>query len=154
VLIHDPISYPETSVRIIPVEPNQLFSAILDAQAVESSSDVRMISINQRQCWFEDEAISVESDVEYNFKNCITECRMKVIREECGCTPFYYPPFNMIAGVSPENNIPEFSSDSEENLEQIGMKCSCLPSCSDKSYFVQEQSSTIYKELTVPGSIL
>lgn len=76
------------------VEPGQQVTVMMDAQVVESVTDVRWVSVENRKCWFNDEVSVVQSSPGYSYRTCITECRMEVLQEKCGCTPFFYPFFS------------------------------------------------------------
>ncbi|KAJ9578620.1 hypothetical protein L9F63_005110 [Diploptera punctata] len=91
VLFHDPLDYPETSLDTTMVEPKKMVTVSLNAQAVESVSEVRSLSVSQRQCWFNGEEEVLKSTNEYSYQTCITECRIRVLSEKCGCIPFFYP---------------------------------------------------------------
>ncbi|KDR21541.1 Sodium channel protein Nach [Zootermopsis nevadensis] len=93
-MFHDPEDYPDMGLQTALVEPRQLVTVMLEAQVVESLDDVRWISVENRQCWFDDEVAVVHSSPDYSYHTCITECRMKVLQEKCGCIPFFYPLFD------------------------------------------------------------
>jgi amiloride-sensitive sodium channel len=93
-MFHDPEDYPDTGLQTALVEPGRLVTVTLEAQVVESVDDVRWISVKNRHCWFDDEVVVVHSTPDYSYQTCITECRMKVFQDKCGCTPFFYPLFS------------------------------------------------------------
>jgi hypothetical protein len=90
-LFHDPEDYPDTGIQMALVEPGRVTTVILEAQVVESVSDVRWISVQNRQCWFDDEVAVVHTSATYSYYNCLTECRMKALQDKCDCIPFFYP---------------------------------------------------------------
>lgn len=55
-----------------------------------TTEEARQLSISQRHCVFPDEIRLVTND-EYNFGACMTQCRMNMAKEKCGCIPFFYP---------------------------------------------------------------
>jgi amiloride-sensitive sodium channel len=93
-MFHDPEDYPDMGLQTALVEPRQLVTVMLEAQVVESVNDVRWINVENRQCWFDDEVAVVHSSPVYSYHTCITECRMKVLQDNCGCIPFFYPFFS------------------------------------------------------------
>jgi hypothetical protein len=93
-VFHDPEDYPDAGLQMALVEPGRLVTVMLEAQLVESVSDVRWISVQNRQCWFDDEVAVVQSSRSYSYQNCLTECRMKAFQDKCGCIPFFYPLFS------------------------------------------------------------
>ena len=92
-MFHDPEDYPDSGLHTALVEPRQFVSVMLEAEVIESVNTVRWIDVNSRRCWFDDEVAVVQSSPSYSFQTCITECRMKVFQEKCGCIPFFYPLF-------------------------------------------------------------
>jgi amiloride-sensitive sodium channel len=94
-MFHDPDDYPDSGIQRALVEPGRVVTVQLDAQVIESTSNVRRITVENRKCWFDDEVAVVQSSPSYSFQTCITECRMKVFEEKCGCIPFFYPLFGI-----------------------------------------------------------
>jgi amiloride-sensitive sodium channel len=92
-MFHDPEDYPDAGLHTALVEPRQVVSVMLEAQVIESVNTVRWIDVDSRRCWFDDEVAVMQSSPSYSFQTCITECRMKVLQEKCGCIPFFYPLF-------------------------------------------------------------
>jgi hypothetical protein len=92
-VFHDPEDYPDNGQHTALVEPRRLVTVMLEAQVIESVYTVRWIDVASRRCWFDDEVAVVRSSPSYSFQTCITECRMKVLQEKCGCIPFFYPLF-------------------------------------------------------------
>jgi amiloride-sensitive sodium channel len=90
-MFHDPEDYPDSGLKTALVEPGRLVTVKLEAQIIESVNDVRRVNVDSRQCWFDDEVAVVQSSPSYSVDNCITECRIKVFQENCGCIPFFYP---------------------------------------------------------------
>jgi amiloride-sensitive sodium channel len=101
-MFHDPDNYPDSGIQMALVEPGRLTTVVLEAQVVESVSDVRWISVQNRQCWFDDEVAVVHTSATYSYYNCLTECRMKALQDKCGCIPFFYP---LISQYLPPNSL-------------------------------------------------
>ncbi|XP_065203446.1 sodium channel protein Nach-like [Planococcus citri] len=55
-----------------------------------TTEEARQLSIRQRHCVFPDEIKLITDDI-YTFGACMTECRMNMAKEKCGCIPFFYP---------------------------------------------------------------
>jgi hypothetical protein len=100
VMFHDPEDYPDSGIHTALVEPRQLVSVMLEAEVIESVNSVRWIDVGSRRCWFSDEVAVVQSSPSYSFQTCITECRMKVFQEKCGCIPFFYPLFGQYLSLN------------------------------------------------------
>jgi hypothetical protein len=121
-MFHDPKDYPDTGLHTALVEPGQLVTVMLEAQVIQSMDTVRRINVESRQCWFDDEVAVVQSSPTYSFQTCITECRMKVFQEKCGCIPFFYPLFGQYLSL----NYHIISLTKEMNFDTYAQKCHLL----------------------------
>lgn len=62
----------------------------VEPRIMQSEDILRRVDVEDRGCWFDDEAKLAHSDV-YSYETCRTECRMKNYIYECGCIPYKYP---------------------------------------------------------------
>ncbi|XP_033606268.1 sodium channel protein Nach isoform X3 [Cryptotermes secundus] len=170
-VFHDPDDFPDAGLQMALIEPQRLVSVMLEAQVVESMSDVRWISVQNRQCWFDDEVAVVHTSPKYSYYNCLTECRMKAFQDKCGCIPFFYPLFNdsshvctlqdteclrqyrrMTTGLHPSGR-PAFGEIFSKN-ETEGMNCTCLPQCTDMSYSIITEIAVLEPKFVKFESVL
>lgn len=54
-----------------------------------TTEEARQLSIQQRHCVFHDEIPLITDDI-YTFGGCMTQCRMNMARDKCGCVPHFY----------------------------------------------------------------
>lgn len=54
-----------------------------------TTENARQLNIKQRRCVFPDEIHLLTDDV-YTFGACMTQCRMNMAKQRCGCIPFFY----------------------------------------------------------------
>jgi len=62
--------------------------------------EVKKLAISTRRCIFSEEADEVIfknvkernlSYITYSYHNCLAECRASLVKEKCGCIPYYFP---------------------------------------------------------------
>ena len=67
--------------------------------------------LKKRNCLKHDEDIKLYPDVKlevfknYSRKACLLECRARVIRDMCGCLPYYYPDFSRLWKMKTDCNL-------------------------------------------------
>ncbi|GFG36325.1 hypothetical protein Cfor_05944, partial [Coptotermes formosanus] len=146
-MFHDPEDYPDTDLQTALVEPGKSVTVMLEAQVIESTDTVRWMNVESRQCWFDDEVAVLQSSPSYSFQTCITECRMKVFQEKCGCIPFFYPLFGQYLSLN------SFGRNLMHN-ETEGMNCTCQPQCTDKSYLFDRETAVSEPRYSRTESVL
>jgi amiloride-sensitive sodium channel len=62
----------------------------VSASRIVCSSDIKRLSIEQRQCVYSEE-VRLKYFQLYSDTNCLTECEETYLYARCGCVPFYYP---------------------------------------------------------------
>ncbi|XP_032665503.1 sodium channel protein Nach-like [Odontomachus brunneus] len=98
IMIHYSFDYPDYNSEIQLIQLNSQYFVSVSPSEMYSKPEVRNLAISTRQCIFDDEADSIMHAKErnlsyssYTYHNCLAECRATVVREKCGCIPFYYP---------------------------------------------------------------
>ncbi|KAL7302568.1 hypothetical protein TKK_0005203 [Trichogramma kaykai] len=164
ILVHDPFIYPEVEVLTSVVQPTQETAVILSGTKMESAPDVRSLDLTRRNCWFNDERTLRISSV-YSYQSCITECRIRYIRNYCNCVPFYYPNYyrERICDLSDVNchtkyrgglsNLRSIIDLAAQNNTQDVPKCECLPSCDD-NYYTSNSENAFMENVSFNSPIL
>ncbi|TRY68216.1 hypothetical protein TCAL_16470 [Tigriopus californicus] len=98
VLVHSPYSFAEVAGKGFAVGQNREVFIGVGAQLTESTSKVRQMSIQKRQCIQHDESlegtgIKIETFSNYSRPSCLLECRAKILYKNCRCLPYYFPNF-------------------------------------------------------------
>uniref|UniRef100_A0A1I8P754 Pickpocket protein 19-like n=1 Tax=Stomoxys calcitrans TaxID=35570 RepID=A0A1I8P754_STOCA len=137
------------------ISPDTETYVIVRPEVTESSKDIRSLSQEQRNCFFEDENIlpnykkqpNIDRNVVMN--NCLNVCHEEHLRRYCNCT---LPLFFLTADSSAEqcrpshfrclaknNEIFSYDKRSEEDAyfssAKPGMTCSCLIPCNIVEYY-------------------
>jgi amiloride-sensitive sodium channel len=66
----------------------------VSAATTYSTTAVRALSKEQRQCLFEDEQVLRSADGNgsgYSYSNCLVQCRLEHMDKLCQCAPYFYP---------------------------------------------------------------
>ncbi|XP_048509629.1 uncharacterized protein LOC105687428 [Athalia rosae] len=155
VLIHDPEDYPEISLLSTMAEPGKEVDIAITGTIIQSVENIRALSIDQRQCWFDGEA-KLGSTEQYSYQTCVTECRIDHILSLCNCVPFYYPNVFANARTCDLTDVKcmrlyrrvlsslQTPIDMEvENKTVDDAECYCLPQCSDKWYSLSSETANI-----------
>ncbi|XP_050440596.1 sodium channel protein Nach-like isoform X2 [Adelges cooleyi] len=142
ILLHSTDVFPETSLLSEVIQPGNGMKITINPYYVKSEDNVRKLKLSQRLCLFPDESRLLTLN-EYDYQQCITECRINIIRQFCNCIPFIYPidlnssiMCNLTHAKCLHQNSIVFSNllpdNANENSESI---CSrCLPECSEVIY--------------------
>lgn len=95
-MLHDPYDYPDYDApsKLIGVDKY----SFLTVQPIETYSTRDIREAHSRECIYYDEANKTIGDnskrnfipARYSFINCLTDCRAAVIKQKCGCIPYYY----------------------------------------------------------------
>ncbi|XP_037044653.1 sodium channel protein Nach-like [Bradysia coprophila] len=163
VLIHDPEDFPQTEVTTSIGQPGYDLAIAVLPSVIVSQPQIRGLPQLQRNCLFEDEK-KLRTTNKYSFQSCMNECTVDTILAKCDCLPFYYPESDIrvyakryrqcslhdvkclrdnrhiFSSLQPPANIDAL------NETNLGMQCSCLPSCSEHRYEVQTILSRRYPE--------
>lgn len=65
---------------------------------------IKYTEISERNCVFTWEK-SLKYFANYSYDNCLTECRLDIIKKLCGCVPFIYWNINGIIACKSQTNI-------------------------------------------------
>ncbi|XP_072380882.1 pickpocket protein 28-like [Diabrotica undecimpunctata] len=91
--VTNPYDFPDWNFQNI-LNPTRVVNLIAISPVMTiSPDDIRSIPIHIRECLFPDERQLIYYR-NYNFNNCLIECRMNITRKLCNCTPFHYIPEN------------------------------------------------------------
>lgn len=104
VLIHNSYHFPDWSINNILTEKGINCLIGITPSITYSTNNIPGIDIEKRNCIFNNES-ELHNFVDYNFHNCMTECRMNLTRNLCGCIPFYY---HHESGTYPKTRICTF----------------------------------------------
>ncbi|ENN77435.1 hypothetical protein YQE_06259, partial [Dendroctonus ponderosae] len=90
VQLHNRLEFPHFEFTSTLHEMNTNSFISVDAELLGYSTvSFPSIAISKRKC-----LIEVEREMErftiYTYQNCITECKVKIIKKLCGCVPFYF----------------------------------------------------------------
>lgn len=87
IIIHSPYELPNVDDGII-IEYGRSLDVLITVDVVQSDDDLRRISIEKRNCFFQEERVLKFFKI-YTKTNCENECASMVIYENCGCIPFH-----------------------------------------------------------------
>lgn len=99
VTLHDPYDYPDYGAPSKFIGVNKYAFLSIKPVEMRSATDITYLDPNLRQCIFNSEANKIIGNnwnehfvpVKYSFINCLTNCRASLIKNICGCIPYYYP---------------------------------------------------------------
>ena len=86
---HSPNDVLDVSNNGFPIADNGVKIVRVGALTTYTTPEARALSIQQRKCRYPDENNLRISPV-YTFNFCQMECRMRIARQKCGCTPHFY----------------------------------------------------------------
>lgn len=87
-MLQYPYHYPDWNTQSMFIETNAL-SLISISPTITYSDSIDNVAIKTRQCLFPKDRKLIYF-TEYNFHNCMVECRMNLTKKLCGCVPYYY----------------------------------------------------------------
>ncbi|XP_015607553.1 sodium channel protein Nach [Cephus cinctus] len=98
VMIHHPLDYPDYNAESKFVGVGLQTFLNIAPQETYSTEGVKEFSISARNCLLPNEREREEGVLPYrnlsalkpSYINCLIECRATIIREKCGCIPYYY----------------------------------------------------------------
>ncbi|XP_017835475.1 pickpocket protein 28 [Drosophila busckii] len=145
VFLNSPESVPLTSGNYILVpHGNEVIVSVLPNYVV-STDNLREISSDKRQCYFDDER-DLQYFRSYSQSNCQTECLANFTMNRCGCVKFWMPkPFHVpVCGV---DSIACYTAAQDElymllqnqTMQQsidptAPIMCDCMPACTSLEY--------------------
>ncbi|XP_069675732.1 sodium channel protein Nach-like [Periplaneta americana] len=141
ILVHGNQDYPEISAKGILLSPRKEAFLQVSAASTYSTTEVRALSKEQRQCLFEDEqtlGYDTGESGDYSYSNCLIQCRMKHMADLCRCVPYFYP-----TGVFNNLYSPTFVPGLDDN--ENAMMCDCHPTCSDVTYSTEISEAPFFK---------
>ncbi|KAK1128338.1 hypothetical protein K0M31_002802 [Melipona bicolor] len=102
ITLHDPYDYPDYDAPSKFIGVNKYAFLSIKPVEMRSATDITYLDPNLRQCVFHSEANEIIGNdwnqhfvpVKYSFINCLTNCRASLIKNICGCIPYYYPQNN------------------------------------------------------------
>ena len=98
-MLHYPYDFPDYNAENKLVGMGYQVFLSVSPEETYSTSEVRALSINTRDCVFNDEKVLSENyDINklnftyarYTYKNCMAECRANTIKNKCNCVPYYF----------------------------------------------------------------
>lgn len=89
VLIHNSYIYPDWGIQNLLTEKGIINLIGITPSKTYSTESIKNIEVSKRKCLFNNES-QLHNFVNYNYNNCIVECRMNLSRQFCGCIPFFY----------------------------------------------------------------
>ncbi|KAK9875591.1 hypothetical protein WA026_009394 [Henosepilachna vigintioctopunctata] len=130
VTLHQIDVYPETRYLGTPVAMGSDVQLSVVPEVVLATDELRDMDIHIRECLFEEES-TLKWNYLYTFSGCKRKCEAEHLRNQCKCTPYYYP-----------------VEDNERVCTLLDLKCmrgyfysgsgdescSCLPPCIKYSY--------------------
>ncbi|XP_055530563.1 sodium channel protein Nach-like [Wyeomyia smithii] len=159
VFVHNPQDFPADSDFEDTLQPGWDVDLCVTPLPISSSSSLRRVPLEQRQCFMENEG-KLQSNSQFSLNLCMSECRLRTIIRLCKCVPFFYADFN----ITEAENVPlctlqsvdclrhfrkyfyslrpppGVSGQQEANMN-LGMDCDCMPSCKFLNYNVQSIAS-------------
>ncbi|XP_050094043.1 sodium channel protein Nach-like [Anopheles aquasalis] len=159
VYIHDSQDFPSDADYEHVIQPGWDVAMSVIPLPIESSSTMRQVPEEMRNCFLPDEDDNTEWTENFNLNVCLSECRLRTIIKLCNCVPFYYVDMN----IEESKNVslcalvnsrclrffrryfyslqPETDSDGDVSEFKFGMACDCKPPCSVLNYNVQTIAS-------------
>ncbi|KAH1024366.1 hypothetical protein HUJ05_003858 [Dendroctonus ponderosae] len=144
VQLHNRLEFPHFELTSTLHEMNTNSFISVDAELLGYSTvSFPSMAISKRKC-----LIEVEREMErftiYTYQNCITECKVKIIKKLCGCVPFYFRksagPYQVPCTVKDQlcvarNQDRIFSMFYETKRIPEGVAtCKCSPNCAGTTY--------------------
>lgn len=89
IIVHNSFDYPDWSDQSYLLGSKIMAFVGLSPTMTHSTPDLRSLSVRERGCYFRDE-FSLLNFRYYTYQNCLTECRMNLTWDYCGCIPLIY----------------------------------------------------------------
>ncbi|XP_066903686.1 uncharacterized protein [Halyomorpha halys] len=151
VIVSDPKAFPQGTYVTVP--DGVLGNLAVWGDSIHTRPEVRSLSMNIRDCVFEDEDFGQHLRKEYNQENCIYECYRKYVIKYCGCVPDFLfldsltqppaEPCNVegllcLSAFNEQLNYLQPASKSQlEEDEEEGMVCDCPKDCNSHEYVTE-----------------
>lgn len=99
-MIHYSFDYPDFNSEIQLVRLNTQHFVSVNPSEMYSKPEMKNLAVSTRKCIFSEEADdtiygSVKERnltyITYTYHNCLAECRASIVKEKCGCIPYYFP---------------------------------------------------------------
>lgn len=87
-MLQYPYHYPDWNTQAMFIQSKAL-SLISISPTITYSDSIENVAIDTRQCLFLNERKLIYF-TNYNYHNCMVECRMNLTKKLCGCVPYYY----------------------------------------------------------------
>ncbi|XP_049542723.1 pickpocket protein 11-like [Anopheles darlingi] len=159
VYVHDSHDFPSDADYEHVLQPGWDVAMSVVPLPIESSSTMRQVPEEMRNCFLADEDDDAVWTQHFNLNVCLAECRLRTIIKLCNCVPFYYVDMN----IEESKNVtvcalfnsrclrffrryfyslqPDMGSDGDVSEFKFGMACDCKPPCSVLNYNVQTIAS-------------
>ncbi|XP_037959011.1 pickpocket protein 11 [Teleopsis dalmanni] len=89
-LIHDAYNFPDENAETKVVTATRECFVRINPESTYATSDIKTMDMTLRNCLFSNERrLSIMQ--RYSFINCMTECRVSILFQRCGCVPYNLP---------------------------------------------------------------
>ncbi|XP_018579716.1 sodium channel protein Nach-like [Anoplophora glabripennis] len=159
IFIDNPYYYPNDYLQNVLISMRSTNLIGVDPQFTYSTESLRYLPTSVRHCIFPEERALLT--YEYNYHNCVEECKMNMTIKYCGCVPFKYlhlkgdnqvvcslEDISCLAEYRPSIEISTQSHNFSTTDAQGGYvwdrtKCSCLPDCAITDYTTEKSSGVL-----------
>ena len=93
IAIHDPMSAGDLRRSGVEVEPGYVTTFLITPSQIVTSSNVKGLNEDQRQCRYHLEGKELKLFTKYTQSSCLLECQVRVAYQKCQCIPWNYPHF-------------------------------------------------------------
>ena len=122
----------------------------INFQELYSDPRIQTLQSRKRQCMFDDENEGLKVFNWYSRVNCLYECNMDVVEEECGCRPWDYPSSINTSDSSTPSRICDYFGNtcfhalmSADDLGEKKCAQKCLPDCNEVKYSFSIEKSPL-----------
>lgn len=141
IAIHDPMSTADLRRSGVEVEPGLVTTFLITPSQIVTSSSLKVLNEQQRQCRFHFESEKLKLFTKYTQSSCHLECQVKDAYESCKCIPWNYPHF--------EDGIPICHRFSQKCFEMVmanmtlSNACDCPFDCATTRYVLVQTNHKI-----------
>lgn len=89
VFLHYAYNHPNAESENVFVQLGRIYTISISPTITYATKSVRRTNIKQRNCLFSNEQ-QMNYVAQYSHNNCKVSCRIHLIRNMCGCTPWFY----------------------------------------------------------------
>nr|CAI5863432.1 unnamed protein product [Callosobruchus analis] len=161
-MIHNPYYYPDWTLQTV-LNSRRILNLISVSPTITyCTNDVAEMPSETRRCLLPNERDLIYFK-DYNFHNCMVECRMNMTMKLCNCTPFVYVHSGVNASDVKICNLRDVKCLREHQkllisdslgqnatssdftvLEKVtGRACGCLPDCESTEYYAETSSGAL-----------